>query len=448
MDPIVAPATRLINQPVGILRISGSDLLPRFSPLFHFPSSGLIPEPRRVYRVRVRDQSGETVDDGILLYFRSPSSLTGEDVLELQLHGNPHCLRRVMDHAIELGARPARPGEFLYRAYLHHKISLLKAESLNRLIQAPSFQDYRRQFLDYSATTPGPIDEIRADWVDLMAQLYVLLDHADLGEAELPKAGILLEKIDSLLLRIEHYRESYKKNRMRWKGFSVALLGPPNSGKSSLFNRLLGNDRAIVSEIPGTTRDMIEGRISTEYGDILLFDSAGLRETTDPVEEKGIRKSLEAVRLASLVFLVESADSTMESRAFPDGSASKFYRVWNKSDLMDNESPDFHFRVSARTRKGITQLYRFLEEQARSFYAHSYGPDDSSEGVVSSKRQYRILSRLSTHLKKVRRMVGVSSWEIVLHELESRKAMMEDAVGIVSHHMVYDRVFQGFCIGK
>ncbi len=448
MDPIVAPATRLINQPVGILRISGSDLLPRFSPLFVHSSGKLLPEPRHAYRVRVHDQSGEPVDDGILLYFRAPSSLTGEDVLEFQLHGNPHCLRRVMDYAIELGARPARPGEFLYRSYLHHKISLLKAESLNRLIQAPSFQDYRRQFSDYSAKTPGPLEEIRLEWVNLMAQLYVLLDHSDLSDSELPSFDHVQKGIDSLLLRIDAYRRSYKAHKSRWQGFSVALLGPPNSGKSSLFNRLLGNERAIVSEVPGTTRDMIEGKISTMDGDILIVDSAGLRKTNDPVEQKGIQKSLQAIRHATLVLLVESSDAGLATSLLPDLNATNIYRVWNKSDLGETNDSGIHFRVSARTRKGIPRLYRFLEDQARSFYAQSEQMVDSTVGLVSSERQYKILSALSRHLKNVRAMIGQVSWEIVLHELETQKELMEDAVGIVSHSMVYDRVFQGFCIGK
>lgn len=447
MDPIVAPATRLINQPVGILRISGTSLFPLFSPLLLFPPE-MVPEPRRVYRVRVLEQSGEPVDDGILLYFKGPSSLTGEDVLELQLHGNPHSMRRVMSHIISLGARAARPGEFLYRAYLHHKISLLKAESLNRLIMAPSFQDYRRQFLDYSGTVPGPLEEIRSQWVDLMANLYVLLDHADLSESELPLASIVQDRVDSVLLQIERYRVSYKKSRTRWKGFSVALVGPPNSGKSSLFNRLLGSDRAIVSEIPGTTRDMLEGRISTEYGDIILFDSAGLRTTKDPIEQKGIRKSFEAVREASTVLLIRSADSNEVSWSVPEKESSKIIRVWNKSDLKENDSSDYDFRVSARTRKGISGLYRFIEEQAREFYAHSPVSGELHEGVVSSERQYQVLNGLSRHLKKVRGMIGMTSWEIILHELEAQKNAVEDAVGIVSHQMVYDRVFQGFCIGK
>ncbi|MHB1606331.1 MAG: tRNA uridine-5-carboxymethylaminomethyl(34) synthesis GTPase MnmE [Leptospirales bacterium] len=447
MDPIVAPATRLIHQPVGILRISGSSLFPRFSPLLQF-SSEMVPEPRRVYRVRVLDHAGEPVDDGIVLYFKAPASLTGEDVLELQLHGNPHSLRRVMDHAISLGARPARPGEFLYRAYLHHKISLLKAESLNRLIQAPSFQDYRRQFQDYSGTVPGPLEEIRTQWVDLLANLYVLLDHADLPDSELPLAGILQSKVDAVLFQIEQYRAAYNKSRTRWKGFSVALVGPPNSGKSSLFNRLLGSDRAIVSEIPGTTRDMLEGRISTEFGDIILFDSAGLRTTKDPIEKKGIQKSFEAVREASIVLLLHSPDSEGVSWPASAQISSKIVRVWNKCDLEDNDCPDFQFRVSARTRKGVAVLYRFLEVQARAFYGDSPLSGESDEGVVSSERQYRVLNGLSRQLKKIREMIGVVSWEIILHELETQKQVVEDSMGIVSHQMVYDRVFQGFCIGK
>jgi tRNA modification GTPase len=445
MDPIVAPATKLISQPVGIVRFSGTDLIRRFGPIMERLPDPII--PRTVYRVRVRDFEGHPLDDGLLIYFKAPASLTGEDVLELQLHGNPHALRRVLDHAYELGARPAKPGEFLYRAYTHQKITLLKSESLNRMILAPSFQEFRRQFQEYESELPLPLEKIRDAWIDVLARLFVLIDHADLDESELPDREKIRESLLSLRDLVLVCRRSYETNRSRWNGFTVVLAGPPNSGKSSLFNRLLGGPRALVSDIPGTTRDMLEGRISTEHGDILLIDSAGIRSTSDSLEKAGIQKSKSAMREASLVLWIESDDCVMAKGMDLKGHLNRIVRVWNKCDLPNRDSPngEYDFIVSARTKKGVSRLYRFLENQARHFY--EYGAS-GMEPTVSSPRQYRLLGQLQKVLRRVIPVAESGVWEVVLHEMESERVQLEEAIGVVSHDMVYDRVFKSFCIGK
>ncbi len=445
MDPIVSAATRLISQPVGIVRLSGKDLFPSFSALMVPPFKE--PEPRKVYRIRVGDIDGSIIDDGLLLYFRSPHSLTGEDVLELQLHGNPHSLRKVIAHAIHLGARQSRPGEFLYRAYLHHKISLLKAESLNRLIQAPSFEDYRSRFKEYSGEVQSPLTILRQKWMDLLALFYVVLDHGDEDVGRIEK-DVISRHIEDLLKTIRSYRDDYRRSKKRWNGFSVLITGPVNSGKSSLFNKLLGDARALVSDIPGTTRDLLEGRISSEHGDIILLDSAGIRKTGDQIEKQGIRRALQEARQVSLVLWVNSPDINTDPGSILGDRKEGLVRIWNKCDVRPSPSGQSDFEISSRTRKGISSLYQFLEEKARTYYLEEIEKDDRSEGVLSSHRQFLFLERLAKHLVNLKDLLDHRSWEILLHDLERYNQEMQLATGMVTHHMIYDRVFQTFCIGK
>jgi tRNA modification GTPase len=445
MDPIVSAATRLISQPVGIVRLSGMNLFPVFSAIIATPIED--PEPRKVYRIRVKDVEGRIIDDGLLLYFRSPQSLTGEDVIELQLHGNPHSLRKVISHAIHLGARQARPGEFLYRAYLHHKISLLKAESLNRLIQAPSFEDYRAQFKEYSGEVDSPFESIRQRWTDLLALFYMALDHAD-EDIDVVHTDVIRRRIDDLLDGIRSLREGYRRSKNRRKGFSVLITGPVNSGKSSLFNKLLGDSRALVSDIPGTTRDLLEGRISSEHGDIILLDSAGIRNTGDQIEKQGIRRAIRESRHVSLILWVNSPDIYFDPSDVLKDRKGGVVRIWNKCDLRASVKGQCDFEVSSRTRKGISRLYQFLEEKAALYYQEESDGENRGEGLPSSQRQYIFLARLSQYLLTLKDSLEHRSWEILLHDLERYNQEMQLAMGIVTHQMIYDRVFQSFCIGK
>ncbi len=450
MDPIVALVTPPVPGPVGIIRLSGPDLLRQFSRAFlSLPDQ---PVPRHAYLASVCDGEGSPIDEGLILYFRSPDSFTGEDVIECQMHGNPHSLRAIQKRLIALGAREALPGEFSYRAYLHHKMTLLKAESLNRMISAPSYQHFLGGFSDYTAPESDPVARLREEVIDLLAHFYVAVDHLDLPEEEAPDPENLLSRLDHLIVKTRTMLEDQKKGLKQRSGFTVALIGHPNSGKSSLFNRLLGESRALVSTVPGTTRDVIEGRYPTPHGDIVLLDTAGIRLTDDPLEKAGIRMTRSLLREISLAVFLVSPENLSPVALSPKGD---FLTVLNKSDLLArkilpsllktmNSRFTPVYPVSSKTGQGVSEFLEALSERARVYY------EETGRGVsgASSCLRRDLLSGFLRELKQSRLALSRGQLMEALHGIELFRGEWEKLFGVVSHGEVYDRVFASFCIGK
>jgi len=449
MDQIVALATPPLPGPLGIVRLSGPDLIASFGKVFSpFPES---PTPRHAYLTCIVNPDGTPIDEGIVLFFRGPDSFTGEDVLELQMHGNLHSLRQIQNLLVSLGARPAKPGEFSYRAFLHQKMSLLKAESLNRMIQAPSYQSYLQGLNHFLSPSADPLSRLRDELVSLLAHFYVMVDHLDLPEEESPVLADLLSRMDQLLLKLSLMVRDQKKGLKRRSGFTVALVGHPNSGKSSLFNRILGETRAIVSTVPGTTRDVIEGRYPTSFGDVIFLDTAGIRTTDDPLEKEGIRMTRSLLRETSLVVFLRTPEDPSPVSLVHRGES---ITVLNKSDLLSKAAlgeligklfPGTSlYPVSSRTGKGLPDLLGAIEERARVYYE---GNSQDVQGGASRVR-LDLLMRFQRSLRAAR--IPLSGGQLLesLHGLEQVRREWEDLFGIVSHQEVYDRIFSTFCIGK
>jgi len=450
MDQIVALATPSVPGPLGIVRLSGPDLLASFGKIFSsFPAS---PTPRHAYLTSVINPDGTLIDEGIVIFFRAPDSFTGEDVLELQMHGNLHCLRRIQNLLISLGARQAKPGEFSYRAFLHKKMTILKAESLNRMIQAPSYQSYLQGFNNFLSPSDDPLSHLREDLVSLLAHFYVMVDHLDLPEEEAPPLSDLIDRMDQVISKVSVMVRDQKKGLKRRSGFTVALVGHPNSGKSSLFNRILGESRAIVSTVPGTTRDVIEGRYPTAFGDVIFLDTAGIRTTDDPLEKEGIRMTRSLLKDISLVvFLRTPEDPSPVSLACP----GDFLTVLNKSDLLSKASVAAFIKehlpgqspvyaVSSRTGRGLSDLLKAIGDRAKLYYEGESG----NPSGASSPVRLDLLLRFQKSMRTARGPLSNGLFLESLHGLEQVRREWEDLFGIVSHEEVYDRIFSTFCIGK
>jgi tRNA modification GTPase len=441
MDPIVAPVTVLIPQPVGILRISGEKVWPFLAPFFPGVDS---PPPARTATLLSFSVNGHCVDQVLLLYFPSPHSLTGEDVVEIHAHGNPHNVRFLLSQIQSRGIRLANPGEFSLRAYKNKKLSLLKAESLHRMISAPTYSEFLAAHTSFSNPKTHPLFEIKSLFLETLARLYSFLDHPE--ELDMPSYDAtkeaLIFAITSLLSKSSTQLSRFKKSRRFFPAYSILLAGAPNSGKSSLFNRLLRENKAIVSSLPGTTRDLLEGRISCPFGDIILLDSAGFRASNDLIEGMGIAKARQTISRVDLLLWIASPD---HPNAFPLKTRTPTLTVWNKADLSPAPSslkPDFS--VSARTRRGLSSLITSLLARAEIFYSHSAGSDP----LLDSSRQASSLSGFSKALSKALFFLSAGSFDLALSSLEEARLMLEDGMGMIPSEEIYDRVFTLFCLGK
>ncbi len=444
MEPIVAPVTALIPQAVGILRLSGdrlSDLLRNL-----FPDLPETLEHRRVYRTHPVVQ-GLTLDECLLLYFQSPHSFTGEDVVEIHAHGNPHNIRKLLSLLHESGIRPARPGEFSLRAYQNKKISLLKAESLHRMISAPSYADFQTAHQHYSEGRSHPLSKIQDQFLDILAMFYTLLDHPEGEEEDLSRLSLesLSHRLEELDRTLSSHLTLTRRTRRPFNGFSVLIAGFPNSGKSSLFNRILRDNRAIVSPLPGTTRDLLEGRLSFPFGDVVLLDSAGIRPSQDRIEQEGIRKTRKTLSHADCVLWVASPENPAPPEGlFRNTPTTSVLLLWNKADLTS--PPDgsrFNHLVSARTRKGVDALVKRLKSLAEIYYQSL-----RATSPLDSDRQAGTLKLLRKSLRRAISLLRSGQADLALSALEEGRKVLDDGVGSLPSSEIYDRVFKLFCLGK
>jgi tRNA modification GTPase len=447
MDPIIAPVSALVSQPVGILRISGDDLWPGLRTLF--PGLPEVLEHRRIYYGSpVFDDL--SLDECLLLYFKSPHSFTGEDVLEIQAHGNPHNIRALLDLFIRHGIRMAKPGEFSLRAYHNKKMSLLKAESLHRMIQAPSYDQFRSSHQQFSDEHSHPLFRFQEQYLDLIARFFAILDYPESEEEALHSFSrdSLVFLAESLINQGLRLISDYRKNRRLYNGFTVLIAGHPNSGKSSLFNRLLKENRAIISPLPGTTRDLVEGRITFNSGDVIFLDSAGLRPTQETVEQEGILKARKMLKIADCILWIDSPEhpDLGESSRLVNPHA-RILHLWNKCDisLPDRSVKTYDHVVSARTRKGLPSLVRHIESLSDDFYRSS---PSIKTGSLESERQREVLSRLLRLVAPVPSFLTSNQYDLALALLEEGRRVLDDGIGMSPSSDIYDRVFRLFCLGK
>src|SRR3989441_7993346 len=344
-DTIVAIATPPGRGGIGVIRISGPDALPIARRLITHPGE-LSPRHATLTHTCTRTHA---IDQVVVTYFPSPHSYTGEDVVELSAHGSPVVLRAIVAAAIGAGARLAEPGEFTLRAFLSGRIDLTQAEAVGDLIDAATPLQARAAFDQLDGTLTLAIADIDATLFDLVARLEASVDFPDEGY-HFVEPATLARAIDDLLTRTSALLADARRGRLVREGLSIAIVGRPNVGKSSLFNALVGASRAIVTDVPGTTRDLVTEVIDLEGLRVTVVDTAGLCETSDRVEAEGIARSKQAMAIADLVLVVVDEDD-------PQDIDNKHLVVQNKSDLGRT---DRGVRISATTGAGLEDLRRAI----------------------------------------------------------------------------------------
>lgn len=442
-DVIAAVATAQGRGGIGVVRLSGWSL------------SGLAREiagkalaPRIATLTDFLDQDGEAIDRGIAIFFPAPHSFTGEDVLELQGHGGPVVTRMLLARCVELGARLAEPGEFTRRAFLNDKLDLAQAESVADLVDASTAAGARSAMRSLAGAFSQEVHALGRALTDLRMMVEGSLDLPEEGidflrEADIPKA------LCALRSRIDTVRAKARSGRLLQSGIHIVLAGRPNVGKSSLLNCLAGEDRAIVTAVPGTTRDALRETIEVEGVPLHLVDTAGLRETDDHVEGIGIGRSWQEIEKADVVMLVvdDSSGMTKEDeeirRRLPAGVP--LLTVWNKMDLVGEAASGSRdsgdgLRVSAKFEQGLEVLRGELLRLAGWSAA-------AGEDVFSAReRHLDALGSAAEHLEAA--AVWGEQTELLAEELRLAQRALGAITGEVSSDELLGEIFGRFCVGK
>ncbi len=444
-DTIVAVSTPPGRGGLGIVRISGERARQIAERLLRFPK----PPEWRPWRMRLAelpDPEGQAVDRVLVSFFARPHSYTAEDLVEISCHGSPVVLRYCVARAVALGARPAGPGEFTLRAFVHGRIDLPQAEAVRDLIEATTLYQARIAAQQAEGSVSRRLAPIREKLLELIALLEAGIDFA---EDDVPVAGPeeIARLLGPLLKEVSELAASYAYGKLVHEGLALAIVGRPNVGKSSLFNRLLERERAIVTEIPGTTRDLVSELACLEGIPIKFTDTAGVRASGDLVESLGVQRTFQAMADADLTLVVvdlsapvEAEDLALIERARTQG---RFLLVGNKCDLPRRaELAEPHVVVSALTGEGLENLRRRILEAA----APEAG--EIQPGFITSVRHQSLLEEARGRLEKAWQGVSALPHELLLLDLYGALEAIGGITGAATAEDVLERIFARFCVGK
>lgn len=439
-DSIAAIATPQGRGGIGIVRVSG----PNLENLLVDVVGGAI-TPRRATLRQFVDRSGRPLDQGIALYYRRPHSYTGEDVVELHGHGGPAVLRLVLQSCLDWGARLAEPGEFTQRAFLNGKLDLAQAEAVADLIDTASLSAARNALRSLQGEFSNAINSLRDRLVALRTFIEATLDFPEEG---IDKPGDVAVRLHEIDIRLREVLKAARHGQFMREGIRIALIGPPNVGKSSLLNRLAGEEIAIVTDIPGTTRDILQQSIQIKGVPIHLVDTAGLRESDEPVEKIGVARAWAAAKSADVVVLMGESGGdpgTLAELAAKLPSRQTRLFVLNKIDLSSmppsliEDTDKIEVRISARTGAGLDLL------QTAMLKAIEWSPGE--EGVyIARERHLRALADARRHVGDALSISG--SAELVAEELRLAQGALAAITGEFAADDLLGEIFSKFCIGK
>src|SRR5689334_19476762 len=446
-DTIVAAATPPGRGSVGIVRISGPK-----TPEIAAVMLGELPQPRRASFARFLDRRQQPIDAGMALFFPAPHSYTGEHVLELQGHGGPVVIEAVVARVLELGARRAQPGEFTQRAFLNDKLDLAQAESIADLIDAGSREAARAAMRSLQGEFSAMVQGLTEAVIELRTYVEAAIDFPE-EEIDFLADRQLEAKLDGVRDHFDAVEQSARQGRLLREGMTVVIAGRPNAGKSSLLNRLAGYDAAIVTPIPGTTRDIVRERIDIDGMPLHVLDTAGLRESGDEVETEGIRRAQAEIARADRVLFVIDAVTDPDARAFSEEKARlpkevPLTLIFNKCDLAsglpiaDTVSGPPRVLISALTGDGLDVLRAHLKLMM--------GFHTAEAGTVSARQRHLdALSRARAHMEEGERQLKERrAGELVAEELRAAQQALGEITGEFTTDDLLGRIFSSFCIGK
>ena len=452
-DTIVALATPPGVGAIGVIRISGQQALPIIDAMF--PSKDLVSQSTHTVHVGLLHVDNKVLDEVVVTLFKSPRSYTGEDVVEISCHGSPFVQRQIVDTIVRFGARLARPGEFTQRAFLKGKLDLTQAEAVADLIASGTEAAQRAALQGLRGGFSAELKQLREQLIQFSSLLELELDFSQ-EDVTFADRTQLKELLNRLATTTQALLSSFKLGNVIKNGVSVAIVGKPNAGKSTLLNSLLNENRAIVSEIAGTTRDTIEEVINIEGILFRLIDTAGLRaNTVDQIEQVGIERSYEKMRAADLVlYLFDVADPVEEVKQWAKGAAEqglRFLLVGNKIDLASAPSLDQHssqlpvvpLLIAAKDKTNVDALQKAMVQEVLS------GQLLHENIVVTNERHYQALLQVALALADTKKGIeeGLAS-DLVALEIRRCLQYLGEITGEITNEEQLDFIFSKFCIGK
>lgn len=443
-NTIAAIATPPGRGGIGVIRVSGPA-----TPAIAMALLGALPQPRYATYRTFLDHAGGVIDRGLAIYFPAPFSYTGEDVLELHAHGSPVALDLLLHRLFALGARPAQPGEFTERAFLNGKIDLAQAEAVADLIAATTAQAARSAVRSLVGEYSGRIHHAIDTLVELRVYAEAAIDFAD-EEIDFLAQGQMATRLAALRQQLVGVRRSARQGQLLHEGCTMVIAGRPNAGKSTLLNRLAGTDTAIVTAVPGTTRDLLRERIQLDGVPLHLVDTAGLHDTTDPVEQEGIRRARAAMHNADRILLVIDATAPHDPADLlsdlPGGIGITC--IYNKIDLtpltpaLDETGSLAVLRLSAQTGAGLDLLHQHLK--------NCLDLTETTEDVFAARRRHVLaIDQAELAIARAQALLAAApAPELIAEDLRCAQQALSEITGAFSADDLLGEIFGAFCIGK
>ena len=438
---------------VAVIRISGDEALTVAKRVFRLKAKDI--EPRRAYYGEIL-RDGTVIDDGILTYFKAPNSFTGEDVCEICCHGGIYSTQAVLESVLSSGARQANAGEFTKRAYINGKLSLSSAEAISNVIDARTDSQLKLSSSLARGTLSTKIEEIRETIISLISRAYAVIDYPD-EDIEDNTYEDMEKSIDSVISSLERLKRSYKAGKAVSEGVKTAIVGKPNAGKSSLYNMLLGKDLAIVTDIAGTTRDVIENTASIGGVTLCLADTAGIRETSDTVEKIGVERAIKKIEESELIFLVfdySRLEDGEDKQILEETKGKNVIGIINKTDTSRGISKEFEEEIksriknvvyiSARDGKGYEELAKMVSDM------YALGEFDlSSDAILANARQSSSVNlALDEAIYARDALRSKMTPDVVCFTLEKALSELNMIDLRNAGEEIVSAIFSRFCVGK
>ncbi len=443
-DTICAIATPPGVGAISVIRVSGKESIEICDKIFTGKHKLVNVKSHTIHYGKIVDRS-ETVDDVLVSVFKEPNSYTGENSVEISTHGSILVQKKIIELLLESGCRLADPGEFTRRAFVNGRLDLSQAEAVVDLINSRSEASLRGARNQLDGILSQKVDSLREDLVNISSLLELELDFAE-EDLEFVSKNEIAEKIENTISEIDSLLKTYSFGRVVRDGVNVALVGKPNVGKSSLLNYILKESRAIVSPIPGTTRDVLREEAIIDGILFKFYDTAGIRLTDDEIEKEGVLRSRETVKNADLIILISDATQGFDEELFTElkniTSGDRIILIMNKIDLSETEEK--MMQISAKTGQGIDDLLNTLKEKA-------LGSENYSEksAIVSNVRHYDALKKAKENLEHAIESLNMNmTGEFLSVDLRNAESALGEIIGKVTTDDILNNIFAKFCIGK